>query len=357
MEPKTNDVNSMAAGAAGLVSDANLQSAVGTTPPAGNAPAGTTVVPPVVPDNQPIVVKTPLGTQTFGSKPLEEIVLTSFADVQAFAKDFMNVELKEVKDFVPLFSQFREAQKQAAEAAILKKAVDGYTATINNLPSDVALILNAAISGQDHKAVLKKLQQKSALDYSKPFTAHDTVNIVNFYTGKQFTKESFDALDPVAKEALTDSTKLRYEADSKELSSFEVNTQKATEERQKNFRASVDSSIANMLTSNPQMDKAAVERVRQIMEYGIADVLFTKDKTYVPEAAEKIAMMEFGKETIVAQFQTIGDLVKKMTNEGVSKEREQLLLKGDRPPIGGDIKDKNVLASIIDRETDFLKKR
>jgi len=365
-----NTVESMLAGAEGLTGEVKLGTPKEPVKPVadGNKPStkpvdnvAASVVAPIVNENKPaanpaVTVKTAFGTQTYGGTPLADINLTSFADVQAFAKDFLGEEIKEVKDFVPLFTKLKQATEAAAQTAELKQLVDGYTATINNLPKDVSLILNAAIQGNDYKPIIQKLQQKTVIEYEKPFESQDTVKMVNYYTGRQYTKETFDALDEVSRDALSDSVKLKYETDRNEILNFEDNTRKATEQSQKKFKDSVESSISAMLSGNPQMGKAEVDRVRQIMLYGIGDRLFTKDKVYVPDAAEKIAMMEFGKEAIVTQARTIGDLVRKITNESESKVTEKLLLKSDKPPIGGGPVNPNLIASIVQRETEFLRK-
>jgi hypothetical protein len=340
----------------GLIGKAEIK----ITPEAAVVSAAPVVADPVIQGpvlGAPVIVKSPLGDQVYGGTPLKDVVLASFTDVQNFAKDYMGLEIKEVKDFVPLFAQFKTAKEQASQATELQKLVDGYSSTLDNLPSDVSLILGAAMQGEDYKPILQKMVQKTVIDYQKPFEAHDPVKLVNHYTGKAYTKETFDALDETAKSALSDSVKLKFDTDRTELLNFETNTKKATEQKQEKFLASVESSISAMLTSNPQMGKAAVDRVRQVMRYGIADVLFTKDKTYVPDAAEKIAFMEFGKETVAAQAQTIGDIVKKIQNQSASDVTEKILLRSDLPPIQGGGRSNNLIAAAVEEATSFLPKR
>lgn len=362
MDPKQSTPQDMLDAASGLMG--NQPAAQAAAPAAAPAPEPAAQAAPApaasvagAAINPAVVVKSPMGNMTYGGQPVNEVVLTSFADVQAFAKDYLDVEIKEVKDLVPVFEELKKAKEVVVTAAETQKQLDTYVSIINNLPKDVSLILATAMQGQDHMPIIQKLQQKAVMDYSKPFESHDTLHLVNHYTGTQYTKETFDTLDETAKRALTDSVRLKYTADSNELKNFEVNVQRATEKSQQEFVASVESSIANMLKSNPNMDKAAVERVRKIMQYGVADTLFTKEKTYTPDAAERIAMMEFGKQTIAAQAQTIGDIVQRMTNQSVTKELEHVILKSDKPIANSASKDKNPLAAVVDRETSFIHAR
>lgn len=356
---KKVDAGAMVGAASGLISpEASKKIIAGNKPvdPAAPAAAGNQPAPVGDVVAAPVVVKSPLGDQVYGGTPVSEIKLTSFEDVAAFAKDYAGVELKTVQDFVPVFGQLKELQKSAAEAVSLQKTVDTYKSTLDNLPKDVSLILNAAIQGVDHMPIIQKLQQKALFDFEKPITAHDEVDLINHYTGKTYTKETLDKLEPDAQEALMDVVKLKYKVDQDDYANLKVNTQSAIDNRQKAFRASVESSIAQMLVSNPKVDKTTVERVRQIMMNDLGESLFTKERTYLPDAAEKIAYMTFGKQIVTAQAQTIGDLVKKIRAEGESSATEKLLMRSDQPPLRGSGApgDKNVLRTIVDKETSFI---
>ena len=320
-------------------------------------------VTPVVADQPqvapPVVVKSPLGDQTFGGVPIADVKLTSFEDVSAFARDVAGVEIKTVQDFVPVFGQIKDLQKNAAEAAQLRQVNDTYKNTLDNLPKDVSLILSAAINGEDYMPIIQKLQQKALFDFEKPVTAHDEVDLINHYTGNSYTKETLDALDPKVQDALMDVVKLKYKADHDDYVNLQTNTKSAIDNRQKQFSASVESSIAQMLAGNPKMDKSAVERVRQIMTNELGNSLFAKDRTYLPDAAEKIAYMTFGKELVQAQVQTIGDLVKQIQAKGETIATEKILLRSDQPPLKGSGApgDQNVLQNIVKERTAFLHAR
>jgi hypothetical protein len=350
-------VESMIAGAGGLTGGKPIVAAapvVAAAPAATAAPAAV-VEPTPGPAIKPIIVRTPLGDQVYGGVPVSSVKLSSFADVQAFAKDFAGVDIKDVQDFVPILTELKIAKEQADINAQLHKTVGDLTSTLDNLPKDVSLILTTAIQGGDYASVINNFQKRAVLNFDEPFNSQDPVKLVNHYTGKQYTKEAFDALEVTTKDALTDSVKLKFEAERNELLNFETNTKKATEEKQTKFRASVDASIAAWLTSNPHVGKAEVDRVRNRMLYGLTDVLFTNEKTYKPEAAEKVAMMEYGKATIAAQAETIGDIVKQISNKSDSQAVERILLKSDKPPVAGGGRDNNLIAAEVAKATSWLK--
>jgi len=377
--PRSSSDESMISAAAGLVSEKKLQTAVSSTngePAPAPAPAPVT---PIVDTNKgvsdpniqvaaapvatnplnPVVVKSPLGDQVYGVLPMDQIKLSSFADVAAFAKDAVGAELKDVQDLVGFISNYKVIQEKAANVDKLQKVVDTYKSSLDNLPKDVSLIVSAALQGQDHMPIIQKLTQKAKIDFDKPFGAHDSLAVVNHYTEKNFTKETFDALDPSLQESFLDIAKLKYKADQDEYTSMQANIKSTAETRQKVFLTSVDSSIAQMVANNPKMEKAAIERVRQIMTAGLSDSLFAKDRTYLPDAAEKIAYLEYGKSIVAAQAKTIGDYVAKIRAETESKTTEALLMRSDKPiPTGGAGNiSKNVLQAEVDKATSFLKAR
>jgi hypothetical protein len=340
---KEANEQSMIDGAAGLIGNKKITASVEPVAPV------TTI--------NPITVKSPLGEFTYGGTPAADVKLETFQDVQKFGKEFIGVDLKEVKDFAPFFAQVKTMREQAAQATELQKVVDNYKTNLESLPSEVALILNAAISNGDYKSVINNLQKKSALDYTKPFSDHDPVALANLYTDKNYTKETFEALDESSRSALSDSVRMKFDADRNEVLNFESNNKIALEQKQKAFSASIDASIAAMLTSNPRMDKAAVAEVKKAMQFGLSDSLFTKEKTYSPDAAEKIAMMLYGKQTIAAQSETIGDLVKKTAAASKTEEIQKLLFRSDKPTTQTGVPASNVIAQQVAAATDWLPKR
>jgi hypothetical protein len=83
-------------------------------------------------------------------------------------------------------------------------------------------------------------------------------------------------------------------------------------------------------------------------------VLFNKDKTYAPDAAEKIAMLLYGKQTITAQAETIGDIVKKISNTSVTQATEKILLRSDMPPVQTGVPASNAREKLIQELTSWL---
>ena len=84
------------------------------------------------------------------------------------------------------------------------------------------------------------------------------------------------------------------------------------------------------------------------MTSGLASSLFTSDKTYLPDAAEKIAYLEFGKQIVAEQAKTIGDIVSQIRSQTESETIENIVMKSDKPIITGG--SGNISKNVLDAE-------
>ena len=118
MEPKES--TNMQSAAEGLIGTPKVVAKTAQAPVASPTPTSTAA--PVVaapatpaPAVNPIVVKSAFGDQIYGGTPIEQVDLKTFQDVQKFAKEFIGADIKEVKDFVPLFTQVKDLQSKATQ--------------------------------------------------------------------------------------------------------------------------------------------------------------------------------------------------------------------------------------------------
>lgn len=322
---------------------------------AGQAPAGEKV--------EPIVVKTPFGTSTYGAKEQGEkgeITLSSFEDVQAFAKA-NELEIKEVNDLQSLIKEYGKMKQSVNQLGGLQSQVETYERTLKSLPTDVSLILDAALKNQDYSQVIQNIAERGALDFERPFSKYNDHDLINHYNDEKFTTEQFKEMESGQFDALKKLAKTRYETDQAEYKAEIVRSHQALEAKQTAFDHSVEASIAQLRTNNPDMGEAEIKRVREIMTGDLQNTLFESDGvSYKPEAAERIAMQEYGKEAILAQAHTIGDLVTKFTNQGVSQANEAILSHSDKRPLAGTASggaDDNVISEVVKKQTSFIHAR
>jgi len=308
---------------------------------------------------EPITVKTPFGQKTFGVKEDEkgEVTLQSFEDVQTFAK-VNNLELKEVNDLQGVIKEHAKLKTELEHLTGLQKQIENYERTLKSLPNEVSLILDSAIKGQDYTQLIQNIANRGALDFSRSFSNYQINDMINHYSDTKRTQDEFKEMDEGQYNALKDLAKTKYETDQASYNAQIQQTKRSTELAQQNFDQSVENSIKLLRTNNPGMGEAEIKRIRDIMTADLQNTLFNGDGyTYKPEAAERIAMQEYGKEAILAQQHTIADIVARYQNQGVSQAREEILEHSDKRPMpagGSGGADENVISDTVKKETSFM---
>lgn len=310
---------------------------------------------------EPVMVKTAFGTTTYGAATKDEdgnITLTSFEDVQAFGKA-NGLELKDVNDLQGLIKEHGKFKTEADQLGGLQTQVATYERTLKSLPTDVSIIMDAALKKQDYSQVIQNIAQRGTLDFEKPFATYIDHDIINHYSDKKLTHDEFKEMDTEHFNALKNLARTKYETDQANYTATVQQNQREAEVVQQTFDTSVENSITLLRSANPDMGEPEIKRIRDIMTADLQNTLFNPDGfSYKPEAAERIAMQEFGKEAILAQQHTIGDLVAKAQNQGQSLANEQILKNSDRLPAGGvgsGGADENKISKIVQNETSFMK--
>lgn len=275
----------------------------------------------------PVTVDTPFGKRTVGEQ--KQAILENFEDVQKLAKQ-RGFEIKNINDFGKVFDQYKELESKATEGDQYKVKAQEYENIFENFPEEISAIVYAHLQGQDYKEILNKINSK--LDYSKPFDEHQTLNLVNHYTESSFDKDSWDDLEESHKRSLLNAAKRAYTSDQKEYKATISTPRRTADEFKKNFQQSVENSIARLRADYPEMDSSQVERVRRLMTGELHGTLFNDDNTFKPDAAERLAMQEFGKTTIDKFQHTLEDVVKMYESKGESKANERMLSRSDGPP-------------------------
>jgi len=250
--------------------------------------------------------------------------------------------------------------KQKAEAIPkLEAALNQFRAQMSVLPQEVLTIVEAASTGQDYRSIIKDLAAAADVDLSKPFSDHSVVSIIQKYVNPGINQAAFDAMDEANKQALTTLAKSKYDT-------TRTNWQRATSDKtaernlqQQKFEQSIQQSLQVLKTKFPDMGQEAFKVVADKMAFGLKDSLFNPDNTYKPDAAVKVAMQEFGEESIRSQWSTIGDLAQKIASKIQGQTNEQYLGRSDKPDQQGRkaVETADVVAEIVKRETSFVNAR
>lgn len=304
-----------------------------------------------------IKVDSPLGAKVFG-QPGGEVVLSSFEDVQAYAKD-KGVELESVDSIKGLITQVQSLSKQAQEIATLNSLVSQYKSQIGSLPPEVANIVDAAINGQEYRSIIKDIAAGASLDLSRKFDEHNTLTMIRQYVQPSITQEAFDELTDANRNALTAVARTKYDTDKVKWQQATADKSAAKEVYTQSYNKSINTAMANLKQAFPTMGDDALKVVYDKMTYGLKDSLFNTDNTYKPDAGVKIAMQEFGQATLKESYDTIGKLAQQMESRIQGQTHEQLLKRNDQPDQSGRqvVDQTNVVSEAVKSQTSFLKAR
>jgi hypothetical protein len=360
--------------ATGLLGDGKIKDIATTVKPAGTSaelvkvepkkggdPVQATTVKPVgtpaesVKKPDPVVVDTPFGKKVYGETGGKEGKLESFEDVQLFAKAF-DLNLENVEDLRAVIKGIGSVPALVKQVGAQQSAINAHEANLRALPQEVKTIMDAAMNKKDYGQVISMMATKSGLDYKQSFNSYNEKDMINRYSDKKYSEEEFSEMEAAQYKAVKSLAQVRYETDKSTFDARVAEEQRFTDARNQSFSLSVESSIARLKENNPDMGEPQINRVRQIMTSDLHNTLFNTDETYKPDAAERIAMQEFGKEAILAQQHTIGDLVNKFRAEGATQATEQTLLRSDNnvPVSPGAAPVANRIADEVKRQTDFI---
>lgn len=307
-----------------------------------------------------VVVDTPFGKKVYGVKPEGEkdVVLSSFEDVKAFANAF-NIELKDVNDLQGFIKEYDKLKAGLVAASATKSQLDNYERSLKGLPTEVSMILDAALNNQDYGTIISSIAERGVLNFEKGFSDYPEHDLINHYSDTKYDKDEFKEMDEQQYKALRMMANTRYDTDKLTYNNNIATQQRAADLTKTNFDQSVEASIAQLKTNNPDIGEVQIQRIRNIMNGELHGTLFTQENTYRPEAAERLAMQEYGAETILAQSHTISDLVAKHTAKGKSDATEQILQRSDQRTLtgAGVAPGDNAVSEEVKRATSFMDAR
>ena len=276
-----------------------------------------------------IKVDTAFGVDSYGDSSGDDVKLSSWADVQAFAKD-NELELNDVNDIQGIVAELKYLRTEASKLPELEKNYSNFQEQLKSMPNEVAAIYDAGIQG-NHIDVIKQIAAASEIDFSKHFKEQDVIALVGRYTGKSFNKEGFNDMDDTTQQALSALAETKYQDEQKTYVDRVQNRKQNQDVFQKNFSDSVETSISKLKEKFPKFKDDALNHVKTVMTAGLKESLFNTDNTYRDDAAVRIAMQEYGESALQVTNQTIGDMAKQMKSKIESDTREQLLGRSDIP--------------------------
>jgi len=293
----------------------------------GNAPAA---VPAPVAETNPDSV--------FFSKAQEAAVvgnydLNTLAGIQSYFKD--NYGAANIQEGI---TKANSSKTALAQVEALQKQNDDIQEFLVGLPEKLYDAMETHYKGGDWETALK--QANSKVDFTKPITAINEVDLVAHYFPGDFAAEDFlsKATDDVLQKAINISKK-SFERDSAAAIEQKQSLQKNVERKAEAVKASVDVSISQLKKTFPEISDNAIKKIQKSMVTGdYKSIFFNADGTFTQDAAKSIALALYGDQEIRksakgAARQESNQAVAEIISRGSDKPRQAA--GGNNPPPNG----------------------
>ena len=316
---------------------------------------------PVV--QQVIEIKTPLGSKVFGAPQSsnEPIKIATVEDVYGMITAESGIKISTPQEIVDhIIIPLKTLKEQNAVLPAMQARVDTLETLITQMPVDLAQVMNAYVHNEDYGRVMENLISSKSIDFTREFRDLDQVQVINHFMKANYTKETFEALEPNIQDSLKTSTRILFDNARKSFVQ-PPSVKQVVDSRVENFNASVNAAIENLKIQFPTMPPERVSEIKDLLlSKGFAKRLFSQDGTYKPNAGVEISTMIYGREALQVQEATISQLMEKAQNQGFSKATEQIIYRSDNPTIhgggaggGGGIPQQSVTEK-VKKQTSFL---
>jgi len=260
------------------------------------------------------------------------------------------------EDVINTFKKLKDFETREKEYA--EKSIDGqnYKSFFNTLPEDIKRIVVAYGSGENYQDVIKQQYGLGGVDLSKPWGEHeDKSPLIERYT--ETSKDDFDELDEKQQKVIERAAKSAYEKDRNNFVEGNARKKQELEARLNTYadslRQSVDKTIAKLKTDFPDMPESKVNEVRNLLYGKPLQEIYDDTGVYKEDAATKIALANYGQETIAqimnkmdAKARTEVEEARKTATQG--KLEEHIRAANDKVPASEVKDDKSKLNEALD---------
>lgn len=290
------------------------------------------------------IEKNPLLKSVKGKKENKnEVVLENFDQIKEHAKKTLGITVKSEKDMAKVFSSATKWREDAAKVPDLIDKVEKLEELFQQMPSPLLNSVKAFFDGDADWD--KQIVNRPKFDYTKPVEKQDTKMLVNHYYPNKFTDADWNETDvPQALEIAISSAKTFFAKDKMQLEKESADMVTNSQNRLEAVKSSITGSLKSLSDSFPDLDQKGIKEITKVLESGdINSLFYDKKGVYKSDAAEKLLMAMYGKDTIKS-------MMKVSAKRAESKANEDILSRGaDKPKPnkgGGSQKD------VVDEKTE-----
>lgn len=278
----------------------------------------------------------PLLRMNIGGGENKNLIDENYEDLNFLVKKAQELghkEIKEPKQLKEFFEKYQNLKQVEADFESTRTKADNFERIFSSLPPDVAEIVTTFLDARmgdtsaNYRDVMKRIAN-SNLDFSKPVEQYRPLELVSMFN--PMTEDEWEELTEAGKRSVLQSSTLAYNQQRENALNSQQRYLQNQEQREKNRRASIENSIAELRKANPYMNEKELNGIRDVMYKGKVSGEMFQDKTgfYKPEAAELVANSLYAKQTLESVMKEITSKQTKRANEVISKHNEETVLRG-----------------------------
>ena len=248
--------------------------------------------------------------------------LTNLEGVKAYFKE--NYGTDNLQEAIQSIGETKSASEKIAALTQQNEEVQEF---LVGLPDDLYSAMEAHYNGLDYKAELAKANSK--VDFTKPFTSNNEVDVVNHYFPGDFGADDFvDKADNDMLQRAIKMSQKSFERDAMIAAEDKAALTQSMSEKTAAVRSSIDTSIKHLKKNFPEISESAVDKIQKAMVSGsYKSIFFNKDGSFTNDAAKSIALAMYGDQEIRnkatgAARQAANKVVEDVITRGADKPKE-----------------------------------
>lgn len=269
--------------------------------------------------------------------PLGNIKIAETEDKYKSFIEKTGVNISSDDDIISYINKAKELEERESELIKEKRLGDDFKTFFETAPEDIKSLLVDYASGKDYRKTGNEMFSNN-IDYNKSWNEYSDKDIlVKRYN--DISDDDFEELEEKAKQALEKSAQKAYETERNNIivgNKKFLDGQKAIAE---NINQSIQKSIQKLQERFPEMSKAKIKEIEKKMYSAPFKDMFNDDRTYKDDAAIKLAMANYGVETIESIQNTVQAKLQadndKIIKQRVSEELELIAKSRNDKPNGG----------------------
>jgi hypothetical protein len=252
-------------------------------------------------------------------------------DAKAHIKDKLGFDVSKPEGYAKLVEAYNKQRINAQKASELEKWAEDIKNDFASLPEPIINAIAALNEGKDWKQAINSSVELK-IDFRKGFEDQDKWSLIETYASDIIdSKEDFedDPNSAQVRSALRVAEKM-FKTDKREHELQSAERKRIEDASRAKIASSISGSLDVVKTDFPGMKDKDVKRIEKVLSGGgIMDLFVNKDGSFKPDAAKKLAYIEFAPTEIERLTKQVAEL-KKQVKTTSDKTAEIVLRSRDR---------------------------